>query len=95
MIDNIIRIYRIGKELGLTKSEISSLLFFKNHRFGKLSIGLIEILTIITITFLSVLIVYSYIQIERDTYPTGSKYSSVRIKDFPLKGDKTELKFKN
>ncbi len=88
MIDNIIKIYRVGKELSLTKSEINSLLFFKNRRHGRLSIELLIILIIITITSISLLIVYSYIHLERDTYPTGSKYSTVRIKDFKLKRDK-------
>jgi len=91
MIDNIIRIYKIGRELGLTKREISSLLFFKNPRLWRLLILLI----ILIITVSAILIVFSYIQIARDTYPTGAKYSTVKIKDFRLKGDKTEIKCKN
>jgi len=94
MIDYIIKIYKIGKELGLTKREISSLFFFKNPRRGILTILLYMLLIIITITFLSVIIMFSSIQIERDTYPTGARYSTVKIKDFRLKGDKTEIKWK-
>ncbi|MFW9895684.1 MAG: hypothetical protein ACFFD7_07760 [Candidatus Thorarchaeota archaeon] len=44
----------------------------------------------LTITTLAVLIVFSYIQIERNTYPTGTRYSTVKIKDFRLIRDKAE-----
>jgi len=88
MIDNIIRLFQIGKELGLTKREISSLFLFKNPRHRTLSMILFIFLTVLTITTLSILIAYSFIQVERDTYPTGSKYSTVKIKDFRLKREK-------
>jgi hypothetical protein len=92
MIENIINIFKIGKELGLTKREISSLFFFKNSKHGILSIVLFIFLVVLTFTTLVVLIVFAYIQIERNTYPTGSRYSTVKIKDFRLKREKTESK---
>jgi uncharacterized membrane protein YkgB len=95
MIDNIIRIYKIGKELGLTKSEISSLIFFKNPKHRMLSIVLFIILVVITVTTLSVLIVFANIEIERYTYPTGARYSTVKLKNFRLKGGKLRIKRKN
>lgn len=87
MIYNIVSIYKIGKELGLTKKEIFSLFFFKKSRHGAFSIVLCVFLIIITVTFLSFLIVLSYIYIEKNIYTTGTKYSTVKIKDFPLQKD--------
>ncbi|MFX0002023.1 MAG: hypothetical protein ACFE9C_01150 [Candidatus Hodarchaeota archaeon] len=95
MIDTIFRIYKIGKELGLTKREISSLFFFKNSRGRTFSIVLLVLIIVITITTLSVLTVFVYILIERNTYPTGTKYSTVKISDFRLEKNKAEIKFKS
>ncbi len=84
MISNILNIYKIGKELGLNKKEINRLVFFKNHKYSLLLI----ILTIITFTFLALIIAFSYVQIDSNTYPIGTKYSTVKIKDFRLKRNK-------
>lgn len=90
MIDNIIKIYKVGKELGLTKREVSSLFFSKNPRRGRLFMLLFVLLIILITTVSAILIVFSFIQIARDTtYPTGTRYSTVKIKDFRLKGNKT------
>ena len=88
MIENIINIFKIGKELGLTKREISSLLFFKNSKHGTLSIILFIFLVVLTLATLAVLIVFAYIQIERNTYATGTYYSTIKNKDFRLKTSK-------
>ena len=88
MIDNIINVFKIGQELGLAKKEISSLLLFKNSNHRLLSLILFILMIVLTITTLSILIGYSFIQVERDTYPAGSKYSAVKRKDFRIKWDK-------
>jgi len=88
MIKDIIEFYKIGKELGLTKREITSLFIFKNPRQGILSTFLYVLLLIIASVFFAILIV-GYIQLERNIYPTGTRYSTVKIKDFRSKGNKT------
>jgi len=87
MIDCIVNIYKIGKELGLTNKEIFSLFFFKKSKHETFSIFLRVFLIIITVSFLSFLIVLSYIYVEKNTYPAGTKYSTVKIGDFRLKKD--------
>ena len=85
MIDNIINVFKIGKELGLTKKEISSLFLSKNSKHRILSLVLFILMIVLTITVLSILIGFSFIQVERDTYPAGSLYSTVKRKDFRIK----------
>jgi hypothetical protein len=95
MIQDIIEVYRIGKELGLSKKEISSLFFFENSKHRTMSTVLFIFLVVLTLTTLAVLILFAYIQIERNTYPTGTKYSTVRIKDFRLKVSNDQKILKN
>ena len=85
MIGNFIRIYKIGRELGLTTKEIKRLWFFDNPKHATLSI-LKMIIIIITFSLISIMIFY--ILINRNTYPAGTKYSTVKIEDFQLKNDK-------
>jgi hypothetical protein len=91
MIKDIIEFFKIGKELGLTKRELSSLFFLKNSKHRTLSIFLLVILIIISITFISVIIVFYYINIERNIYASGTYYSTVKNKDFLLKKDKAKI----
>ena len=85
MIGNFIRIYEIGRELGLTNKEIKSLRYFNNPKHATLS-KLKMIIIIITFSVISIMIFY--ILINRNTYPAGTKYSTVKIEDFQLKNDK-------
>jgi len=95
MIDNIVRIYKIGKELGLTKREITKQFFVKKTKYQILSIVLLILLIVISVISVSILIGYAYLEIERHTYPTGARYSTVKLKDFRLKGEKPKIKRKN
>ncbi|MFX0031936.1 MAG: hypothetical protein ACFE8E_14230 [Candidatus Hodarchaeota archaeon] len=95
MIDNIIRIYKIGKELGLTKREITTQFFVKKTKYQILSMVILILLIIISVISVSVLIGYAYLDIERNTYPSGARYSTVKLKDFRLRGKKLSIKRKS
>ena len=88
MFENIIKFYRLGKELGLTKKEINNLLLFKNYQHSRLYMFLFVFLMIIIITLSTIIIGFSIIQLNRNTYPAGTRYSTVKIKDFRIKNDK-------
>ena len=77
MFKDLYRFYEIGRELGLTKKEIKSLLLFgkSKHPF------LYAILLVLSIFVIGILI-YIGISIERSTYAAGSYYSTVKKKDF-------------
>lgn len=78
MIDDIINLYKIGKDLGLTKKEINKILFFEKRKH--LILFLVFVLLIITSLAISIIILK--IEIGRNTYPSGTKYSTITIKDF-------------
>jgi hypothetical protein len=81
MLDNFFQLYKIGKELGLSKKEINKVLFsdyIKNR----------VILLIILIIIFSIGGYFFGLFIEStisNTYPSGTKYSTVKIKDFDKK----------
>ena len=78
-----IKLYKIGRELGLAKKDIDKVFFYnsyKNRNFG----GIILIIILLFIAFL-IILSRSYLPpyIPRDnTYKTGTFYSTIRIKDF-------------
>ena len=91
MIGNFIRIYKIGRELGLTNKEIKRLWSFDNPKHAILSIFKI-IIIIIFITF-SVIFLFFFtfktVPIDTNsTYPAGTLYSTVKKKDFRFKNNK-------
>ena len=78
---NLIQLYKIGKELGLSKKEINKVLFYDNTKNR-------VIFLIIYIIFFSIVGYFLVIIIEtaiNNTYPSGTKYSTVKIKDFDKK----------
>ena len=72
------QLYKIGKELGLSKKEINRVLLFNNSRYPLLY----KILMIITFIFVGVIIIILGIEASRHIYPAGTLYSTVKIKDF-------------
>ena len=91
MIGNFIRIYKIGRELGLTTKEIKTLWFFNNPKHAVLSI--LKIMIIIIIITFSVIFLFFFtfktVPIDTNTtYPAGTLYSTVKIKDFRFKNNK-------
>ncbi len=83
MIDDIIRLYKIGKELGLTKKEINYILFYKNRKpFVNSILFWIIFLIILIVTFFTLSIMALNVDLNNSTYPSGTKYSTVKIKEF-------------
>ena len=83
MFDEIISLYKVGKELGLTKKEINNVLFYKNRKsFVNSILFWIIFLIILIVTFFTISIVFLNVDLNNSTYPSGSRYSTVKIKDF-------------
>jgi len=81
MLGNFFQLYKIGKELGLSKKEINRVFLFDDSRYPLFY----KILMIIVFIFLGILIVILGIEASRHIYPAGTLYSTVKIKDFKAK----------
>ena len=81
MLENFFQLYKIGKELGLSKKEINRVFLFDDSKYPLF----FKILMIIVFIFLGILIVILGIEASRHIYPAGTLYSSVKIKDFDKK----------
>ncbi len=77
----IFQLYKIGKELGLSRKEINSTLLFKNRYPLILALLLIVILSVFTILFWNIALIL-YAKSTESVYPSGAFYSSISIKDF-------------
>ena len=78
MMKDIIQLFKIGKELGLSKKEINKVLIFGNIKHTLLYKSLL----IISFIFIGIMIIILGIEASRNTYAAGSYYSTIRIKDF-------------
>jgi len=78
---DIIQLFKIGKELGLSKKEIKKVLFYYNSK-NKVILLIIKIIFLSIVGYFIVLIIESAIH---NTYTSGTKYSTVKIKDFDKK----------
>ena len=78
MMKDIIQLFKIGKELGLSKKEINKVLIFDNSKHTLLYISLL----IISFIFFGIIIIILGIEASRNTYAAGTFYSTVKIKDF-------------
>jgi len=85
MFKEIIQLYQVGKELGLTRKEINGLFFFKKEAHSLRYKIIFYIILIITMSLIGITLVLLRINITKDTYPIGTKYSTIRIKDFKKK----------
>ena len=81
MLENLFQLFKIGKELGLSKKEISKVLLFNNTK----NPVLYTILMIIAIIFSGIIVVFVAILVSRNIYPAGALYSTVKSKDFKAK----------
>ena len=81
MMKDIIQLFKIGKELGLSKKEIKKVLFYYNSK-NKVILLIIKIIFLSIVGYFIVLIIESAIH---NTYTSGTKYSTVKIKDFDKK----------
>ncbi len=78
---DLIQLYKIGKDLGLSKNEVKNALFHGNTK-NKV---IIMILLIVVFSIVGIFIVVIVESAINNTYPTGTKYSTVKIKDFNKK----------
>lgn len=77
--------YEVGKELGLTKKEITKIMIFdnsKNAYYWRLLLIIIMFLIIIG-WFNSLIFITG--KINENVYPSGTLYSTVKLKDFKKK----------
>jgi ABC-type phosphate/phosphonate transport system permease subunit len=81
VIDNLFQLVKIGKELGLSKKEITKVLLFNNTK----NPTLYTILMILAIIFSGIIIIFIAIVVARNIYPAGALYSTVKTKDFKAK----------
>ncbi len=81
MMKDIIQLFKIGKELGLSKKEIKKVLFYDNSK-NKIVLLIISIIIFSIVGYFIVLIIESVIH---NTYASGTKYSTIKIKDFDKK----------
>jgi len=88
MLENFFQLYRIGKELVLSKKEINRVFLFDDSRYPLL----FKILMIIVFIFLGIFVIILGIEASRHIYPAGTLYSTVKIKDFKSKNE--HIKFK-
>ena len=78
---DLIQLHKIGKELGLSKKEVNKVLFYDNNK--NRVIFLIFLIVIFSILgYFIILVVDSAIS---NTYASGTRYSTVKIKDFKKK----------
>lgn len=78
---DIIQLFKIGKELGLSKKEINKVLFYDKAK-NKVILLIISIIIFSIVGYFIVLFIESTIS---NTYPSGTRYSTVKIKDFDKK----------
>ena len=81
MMKDLIQLHKIGKELGLTKKEINKVLFCDNTK-NRVILMIIYIILFSIVGYFIVIIIETAIN---NTYPSGTKYSTVKIKDFDKK----------
>ncbi len=88
MLKDFVQLYQIGRKLGLTRKEINGSFFFKEetHSFkNRIIFHIVLLFIMISIGFLIVLMGFSGTTSTNSTYPSGTRYSTIRIKDFKKK----------
>ena len=85
MFDEIIPFYKIGKNLGIKKHEINGVFHDNIH---KTSFRILLILISIVSYFILLFFLISIgINTADSTYPSGTFYSTIKIKDFDKKNE--------
>jgi len=82
MFGEMIRLYKIGRDLGLTEKEMNKFLLFdetKRPNFYRFLLLLLLMLFAFS-TIIALFILKNYT--GGSTYATGTKYSSIGVKDF-------------
>ena len=78
MMKDIIQLFKIGKELGLSKKEINKVLIFDSSKYSILYKSLL----IISFIFFGIIIIILGLEASRNTYAAGTFYSTVKEKDY-------------
>jgi len=81
MKKDLSQLHKIGKELGLSRKEVNKVLFYDNTK-NRVILLIIFIITFSIVGYFIGLFIESIIS---NTYPSGTKYSTVKIKDFDKK----------
>jgi len=81
MMKDLSQLHKIGKELGLSRKEVNKVLFYDNTK-NRVILLIIFIITFSIVGYFIGLFIESIIS---NTYPSGTKYSTVKIKDFDKK----------
>ena len=85
MSADIIKFYEVGKELGLTKKEITQIMIFDDSKHAYLwRFLLIVVMFLIIIGWFNSLMFITG-KINENVYPAGALYSTVKLKDFKKK----------
>ena len=84
MLVNLFQLVKIGKELGLSKKEISKVLLFNDSK----NPILYTILLVVAIVCTGIIVVFIIIVVSQNIYPAGTLYSTVKTKDFKAKKPK-------
>ena len=82
MVSEMIKIFELGKELGLTKKEIIKILLFDNSKHALLWRILFIIIMLLTLIGWYSSLIFLTQKINESVYPSGTLYSTVKIKDF-------------
>ncbi|MBA7609651.1 hypothetical protein ES703_16842 [subsurface metagenome] len=85
MIADIIKFYEVGKELGLTKKEITQIMIFDNTKYAYLWRFLLIVFMLLIIIGWYNSLIFLNRQINENVYPSGTLYSTVKLKDFKKK----------
>ncbi|MFX1476852.1 MAG: hypothetical protein ACFFCI_01855 [Promethearchaeota archaeon] len=87
MFKDILTYYKLGKQLGLNRKEINKIFIFDNTNHPTLYLVLM-IVGIIGAVLIGVAIIIFGVYLSRNTYLTGTLYSTVSEKDFRRKREK-------
>ncbi len=79
MLEGFFQLYKIGKDLGLSKKEISKIFLFDDRKDPLL---LKILLLIIIVSSLGIVVFIILNVFSEHIYPTGALYSTVKIEDF-------------
>lgn len=85
MIADIIKFYEVGKELGLTKKEITQIMIFDKSKYAYLWRFLLIVFMLLIIIGWYNSLIFLNRQINENVYPSGTLYSTVKLKDFKKK----------
>jgi len=90
---DVIQLFKIGKELGLSKIEINKVLLFGNRKHTLLYKSLL-IISFIVFGIIIIILGIEASRNTRNTYAAGTFYSTVKIKDYKTKKGKLKIQIK-